>query len=149
VFTLMLASEIKWRLSRGASEKPGGASNKPALPPRPSDSFSYPKAASIFVQIRFIPFWVNVSKTYLSLLVCFSGTRALPFVLIALMFECRLCGKNSVQHLWVLFQPIGIVGAPPYRRTSIIKPSGNTRIAYAFVTFTLPYFSELHKKRES
>jgi LAGLIDADG DNA endonuclease family len=73
---------------------------------------------------------------------------------LALRFDCINARmqvmwkeKNSVQHLWVLFQPIGIVGAPPYRRTSIIKPSGNTRIAYAFVTFTLPYFSELHKKR--
>jgi len=54
--------------------------------------------------------------------------------------------KEFVYHLYNQFKSIGIVGAPPIELQSIIKPSGNTRISYHFVTYTLSFFTELYSK---
>lgn len=50
--------------------------------------------------------------------------------------------KSFVDYIYNIFKPFNIVGAEPNITSSIIKPSGNIRIAYYFSTITL--FSELH-----
>jgi len=49
--------------------------------------------------------------------------------------------KEFVYHLYNQFKSIGIVGAPQIELQSIIKPSGNTRISYHFMTYTLSFFT--------
>jgi len=53
---------------------------------------------------------------------------------------------DFVYHLYDLFDTLEIVGATPKECKSVIKPSGNTRVSYVFATFTLPFFTELHKR---
>jgi len=68
--------------------------------------------------------------------------------------------KVYVYYLYAKFKALGVVGTPwprtegpgssgqgePREEISILKPSGNIRIAYAFYTFTLPLFTELHQQ---
>jgi hypothetical protein len=49
--------------------------------------------------------------------------------------------RSFVDHLWDLLNSVGLVGARPKERITIIKPSGNTRFSYCFKTFTLPFFT--------
>lgn len=50
--------------------------------------------------------------------------------------------KSFVDFLYNVFKPFNIVRRKV--NTSIIKPSGNIRIAYYFSTVTLPFFTDLH-----
>lgn len=52
--------------------------------------------------------------------------------------------KSFVDHLWVLFDSIRIVGAGPREHYYLDKRTGKTYISYHFETYTHPYLTELH-----
>jgi hypothetical protein len=52
--------------------------------------------------------------------------------------------KSFVDHLWVLFYSIRIVGAGPREHYYLDKRTGKTDISYHFETYTHPYLTELH-----
>jgi len=53
--------------------------------------------------------------------------------------------KQFVYHIWTLFSEVAIVGALPNEITIFLKETGQTYLAYEFSTFTLLFFTDLHK----
>ena len=54
--------------------------------------------------------------------------------------------KPFVDHLWNLFDAIGLVGAPPIELSRFDQRTGKTYLINTFQTFTLPFFTDLHQK---
>jgi hypothetical protein len=59
-------------------------------------------------------------------------------------FQVDQQDREFVQHLWDIFDSIGLVGAAPRESSHFDKRTGGNTVSYAFATFTFPYFTELH-----
>jgi hypothetical protein len=60
--------------------------------------------------------------------------------------QIRQKDKEFVDFLYGKFQPLGIVGTDPKESSSFNKRTGKSYMAFDFLTFTLPFFTELHKE---